>query len=155
MVEGIKPGERIATCHRAHLIVTGAGGEFLPYTQWIFDTDFRGEHGQLFPTGVGGILYPPGALNHDSGDRKAIARLCPTGDDLWLFWMARRNGVSYKTVGNRRTLINWPGSQTQALWRSNILQGENDRQIRLLAEHYGYPDLYGGQLMRTYPGVAA
>ena len=45
-------------------------------------------------TGAGGILYPPGALAHRPEDRASIQSLCPQADDIWLYWMGRRNGAS-------------------------------------------------------------
>jgi hypothetical protein len=65
--------------------------------------------------------------------------LCPQGDDTWLYWIGRRNGARYKTVGKYRDLMVWSGSQVTALWRYNIKRGGNDEQIRNIAQKYGYP----------------
>lgn len=38
-------------------------------------------------TGVGGVLYPPGALRPEMIDESLFSRLAPTADDIW-FWAA-------------------------------------------------------------------
>ncbi len=138
LVEGAEPSTLTVTCHRAHQITTVPQG-YRPYREWVFDTPWRGKAAGLFPTGAGGILYPPGALDHRPEDRESIQRLCPQADDIWLYWMGRRNGAIYKTVGRHRELVAWAGSQSQALWRTNIVEHHNDRQIRDMAAKYGYP----------------
>jgi hypothetical protein len=97
----------------------------------------RGKSAALFPTGEGGILYPPGVLAHKAEDREGCLNLCPQGDDIWLYWMGRRNGAAYKTVGRHRAIDPWPGSQNRALWHLNVFGDGNDRQISKMAGRYG------------------
>ena len=139
LTAGLEPGALVIPCHRAHEIRADGEGRFLPYRQWVQHTAWRGKGAHLFPTGMGGVLYPPGVLTHTPADREAGLRLCPQGDDIWLYWIGRRNGAVYKTVGQHRAIEPWPESQVRALWHSNVSDGGNDRQIHLLAEHYGYP----------------
>jgi hypothetical protein len=133
-------GNHIVTCHRAHEITFDSRGGFKPYDQWVLDTRQRGALSSLFPTGAGGILYPPGILVHTAEDRKTCLSLCPNGDDIWLYWMGRRNGANYRTTARWRRLIEWHGSQKEALWRYNMTQRANDEQIRNMAHRYGFPD---------------
>jgi hypothetical protein len=140
LIEGASTTDRVVTCHCAHEITADAQGNFRPYREWIFDVPGRGKLDHLFPTGAGGVLYPPGVLTHNAEDKEAALSLCPHGDDIWLYWMGRRNGASYRTVGRpQREFISWRGSQEQALWYQNILRGDNDEQLRKIAEKYGYP----------------
>jgi hypothetical protein len=134
--------QKVIACHRAHRISLDEQSRFRPYNRWHMNVQQRGQSPRLFPTGVAGILYPPGALVHSPSDRQAIWDLCPYGDDIWLYWMARRNGFTYKTAGRHRELITLPGSQKQALWHDNLAGGRNDEMIRKMAARYGYPDLY-------------
>jgi hypothetical protein len=92
----------------------------------------------LLPTGVGGVLYPPHALHSDVTDSTLFMKLCPTADDLWFYWMARRAGATYRKVGGpfEQTLL--PGTQEESLFAENA--EANDRQIRNLVERYGMPD---------------
>ncbi len=140
LLGGVSIKDGVATCHRAHEIVFDEQGKFRPYNNWLYDTHFRGKSQNLFPTGGAGVLYPPGLLTHTTQDRMAIFSLCPHADDIWVYWMARRNGITYMTVGRRRDLISWRGSQNEALWRRNSLPNGNDEQIRKMAERYGYPE---------------
>lgn len=139
LVEGVSLAERIVSCHRAHEIAFDSEGRFKPYSEWLLDTPLRGQIPHLFPTGCAGALYPPGILTHRIEDREAAFNLCPHADDIWLYWIGRRNGARYKAVGRRRELIVWSGSQDEALWYDNLLKGGNDEQIRKLAAKYGYP----------------
>jgi hypothetical protein len=143
LVDGVELAGKVVTCHRANEIITDAEGRYRPYCEWILNTPIRGEAPALFPVGVGGVLYPPGVLAHQPEDREAGLSLCPLADDVWLYWIGRRNGASYKTVARWRDQALWPGSQEQALWRSNIPAGtedhEYDRQILEIARKYGYP----------------
>ena len=144
MVRGADLSGRVVTCHRAEEILADPQGRYRPYRQWVQNTPMRGQSPKLFPVGIGGVLYPPGVLAHKPEDRATALSLCPQGDDIWLYWVGRQNGATYKTVGRYRTegawrRLEWPGSQDQALWHSNILQGENDQQILKMAQHFGYP----------------
>jgi hypothetical protein len=141
LAAGVEVPAHVVPCHRAHKIIADAEGRYRPYRQWVQDTPMRGKAAALFPTGMGGILYPPGVLAHKPEDREASLKLCPQNDDIWLYWIGRRNGATYKTVGRYRDIIPWPGSQDQALWHSNVLEDGNDRQILKMAEQYGYPEV--------------
>lgn len=143
LVDGADVPGRIVTCHRAHEITRDAQGAFKPYKQWVLETPIRGHQKSLFPTGCAGVVYPPGILAHKPEDRQAIFDLCLYGDDIWLYWIGRRNGANYKLASRRHDFITWPGSQAegQGLWRYNFLQDGNDEQIRKMAERYGYPSL--------------
>jgi hypothetical protein len=73
-------------CQRARRL-TMAGGRFAPYDSWpILKTE---SSAGVFPTGLGGVLYPPGALHKDACNTADFMRLSPKGDDLWLYWAAR------------------------------------------------------------------
>jgi hypothetical protein len=133
--------QRVVACHRAHEITVDEQSRYRPYNQWHMNVQQRDQSPRLFPTGVAGVLYPPSALAHRDSDSKAIADLCPNADDIWLYWMVRRNGFTCRTAGRRRELITLPGSQKQALWHDNLERGRNDEMIRKMAARYGYPDL--------------
>ena len=137
LIRGVEP--KMIVCHRAHEIILTESGHIRPYLEWDFD--FREERSgpQIFATGVGGVLYPPGILAHEAGDRSAAFELSPFSDEIWFYWMARRNGAEYKRVGPWRAIITWPGSQKQALSQANIDGGQNDIQIARMVERYGLP----------------
>ncbi len=140
LVRGYDPSRRAVLCHRAHLIRMQADGAPAPYRSWAYDVDTHAPSHLLFPTGVGGVLYPPGSLHNDVADVAMFRRLCPQADDIWLYWMARRAGSAIQRVGPRRDMITWPQSQSFSLQKTNASPGgANDAQIRSMLLHYGFP----------------
>jgi hypothetical protein len=139
LVVAVRPGERQVICHRAHRIEVGSDGLPLPYDRWTFDLKAPEVSRRVFPTGVGGVLFPPGIFHPDALDRALYRTLCPTADDLWLFWMALRNGARFRKIGRRRLVPLWPRSQRINLYRINVTQGGNDRQMAKLIERFGFP----------------
>jgi hypothetical protein len=123
-------------CHRAHRVALSADGSPRSYRKW--KPARPGETSPLvFPTGVGGVLYPPGSLHDDATREDLFGALCPTSDDAWVFWMAQLNGWRFKRVSGM-SFVCWPGSQVVALQNRNVA-GENDRQIVKLSNQYGFP----------------
>jgi hypothetical protein len=142
LVAGFLAAEEPAVvCHRAHRPHVGPDGALAPYSQWerdIQDGAARRASGGIVPTGVGGILYPPGSLDPLVADSALATRVCPTCDDFWFFWMASRRGTPIRKVGGRFPYREWPGSQRRALHSGN-LGGEYDRQLAALSARFGMP----------------
>ena len=64
------------------------------YLNWCFDWSLADKPDFLcFPTGIGGILYPPKSLAKEAFDVAAIKELCPMADDIWLKMMELLNNV--------------------------------------------------------------
>lgn len=139
LVTSVNGRDDVVSCHRGHKIKVQPSGEYLSYSQWEFDIGVVGEVENLFPTGVAGVLYSPRTLTHSPEDREDALGLCPNADDVWLYWIGRRNGARYMRPAHRRSLTLWKGSQETALWEANLTNGRNDTQIRQLAEKHGYP----------------
>lgn len=108
-----------------------------PYNQWkLIKRPDSGPH--VFPTGMAGVMYPPGTLGGAAvKDVEVFLRLCPTADDVWLYWMAERAGATHRLIEPAGEFLAWPGSQRCALWRHNHVGGENDRQITAMVQVYG------------------
>jgi hypothetical protein len=85
----------------------------------------------VMPCGCSGTLYPPRSFHPMVLDR-AFLKLCPTGDDIWYYWMLRKAGTKVKTAGWRRSVITWRGTQGSALSNENN-GGRNDVMIARLA----------------------
>lgn len=62
---------------------------------------------------------------------------CPRTDDVWLYWMVRRNSRFEIHSGTQRGLVNWLGSQKVSLWSRNRIA--NDTQISAMVKAYGLP----------------
>ena len=126
-------------CHRAHRMRLGPSGMPLPYQEWEYETRSTERCSSIFPTGCGGVLYPPRSFHRDVVNSAVFRDVCPTADDVWLYWMMRRNGVVARRVGSRRLLPTWPGTQRVALWKRNVVAGENDKCIKAMIERFGSP----------------
>jgi len=122
-------------CHTARRMLFDGPATMQPYRSWPQLSTGAGR--AVLPTGYGGVLYPPGSLPAETLDRPAYMALAPTADDLWLRWMSALNGVGVRVVSEHRPSIEWQGSQRQALVRTNLHGGGNDRQIGKLVERYG------------------
>lgn len=140
LVETVELGKREVICSRCHKIEFTQPYIPSPYMKWVFDTDLARGDEIIFPTGVGGVLYPPGVFFEDVCNKDIFLKLCPTGDDIWLFWMAAINGSTFKRSGSNHRLILWPESQDCALFKKNAqLDDCNDRQISAMLTKYGWP----------------
>jgi hypothetical protein len=126
-------------CHRAHRMIPGKEGRLLPYASWDFYAP--GDIGPsflLFPTGVGGVLYPPGILHPEVFNEAVFREICPTADDVWFKAMSLLNRVRCRKVApfyRERPPVS--GTQARALWHENLKNGRNDVQIRAVFERYG------------------
>lgn len=134
------PGERSVICMRAHRPLPAAEGGFAPYRQWqreVVDEASARPSDSLYPTGNGGVLYPPGALPAETLDWSLIQRLCPNCDDMWLYFQRRHNGWRAKRApGPARDYPAWPDTQEESLTIA-LRDGSKDRYCRALAHHFG------------------
>ncbi|MFD2239240.1 glycosyltransferase [Aureimonas populi] len=125
---------------RAHLLRLDASGRALPYLEWDLQTSHiraPSDETRIFPTGVGGVLYPPNGFADAVLDEAAFMRLCPQGDDIWFFWMARLAGTPQIQAEARFHILSWPQSQSVALFHENVYKDQNNIQIRSMEEAYG------------------
>lgn len=143
---------------RANLIMFRPDGSLREYDGWIYNCQFlRGTPSyQLLPTGIAGVLYPPGALPEAAFDLDAIQNTSLRADDLWLKIMATLNGypvwMPRKEVGYEAI----EEVQSVGLWRENSFQGGNDAALNRVLDHV--QDSMGVSrevLLRRIRGVAA
>ena len=130
-------------CHRAHGIKVDENHNLLPYNEWDSCTS-KSEN--VFPTGVGGILYHKKCFHKDIVNKELFMKLTPRNDDIWCWAMAVINKEyfgeenPYVIIENGHSknlqVIDWEQQQDgKALWNYN-LQGENDKQLKAVIEHY-------------------
>ena len=126
-------------CHRAHLIITNDRHEPLPYHEWKFESPgVVGPSKLLFPTGAGGVLYPPASLHREVLNEEVFWKICPTSDDIWLKAMALMAGTSARKVrASQGDFVQVKGTQTTALWHENVVAGRNSEQLRAVFDKYG------------------
>ena len=134
-------------CHRAHRLRSLPNGQLAPYRTWekdVQDEQSRSPSKDLLPTGLAGVLYHPGSLHRDVTNASMFLSLCPTADDLWFYWQARRVNSLYVKVGSRFPQAHWAGSQSERLYDVNLTA--NDEQIQLLFQKYGLAEVYETEL---------
>ena len=126
-------------CYRAHEISFSAAEKTInPYNYWKRDSPSVDKH-LGFPVGIGGVFYPPNSL-HDLVTRHELyKKICPMADDIWLFWMARKQGSTVKKVSRKFSPICWPSSQKIGLINQNVQNNANDLKIKNMIDRFGWP----------------
>lgn len=127
-------------CYRARKIRRDEAGDLLPLAEWdyLVSAEPVGPAMLLFPTGVGGVLYPPGSLHPEVFNRERFRALCPTNDDIWFKAMAVLNRWPARKVEgsfDSRRFQSLGSSKRKELWAIN--RATNDRQVRDTFEAYG------------------
>lgn len=123
--------------YRGHTMHFHPDGSPTAYTSWM-KTPAKGCSMYNFPTGVGGILYPPGTFTTDVLNPDSFMDIAPTADDVWFRAITFAAGIPCNKVpcGN----FEWNFSRistsgTAALETFNVHGGENDRQILRTFRH--------------------
>lgn len=81
--------------HRIHMIDDCTADK---YVNWEFESNNPEVSALNFPTGCGGILYPPHSLDQEVLNENAFMELCPKGDDIWFKAMSLMNNVQCRLV---------------------------------------------------------
>ena len=113
---------------------------FVAYRDWPLANEHSAvvdSRHRLFPTGMGGVLYPPYAFDTQITDEHLFKELAPQGDDIWFFWMARLAGTEQKLVKNGCDFLEWPTAQSNALYIGNAVGDGNDRQLAAMSRYFG------------------
>lgn len=129
------PGSIVAM--RTHLMLFSTEGEVLPYREWNREQSEVQEDPRrdLFPTGFGGVLYPPHSLSPHVFDEDAIRSTCIKADDLWLKIMSALVGTTVVTPHPLLTPEYVPDTQDVALCLDNLDKDENDQQLQAILSY--------------------
>lgn len=140
LIADYDPRARVIPCHRVHRITLRPDGLPAAYRDWHWESAAAIADTMIFPTGVGGVLYPPDCLHQDADDAARILALCPKADDVWLYWMARRQGYLFRRTTKSRRLHHWRHSQSEGLMWGNVYDANgNDQQIAAMIAAFGWP----------------
>lgn len=140
-------------CNQARWIAV-EGDRLAPYVKWRAMLPEKIEHPsyRILPIGEGGILYPPGVLYKDLFSKELLMSLAPSVDDLWLKFMAVKQG--------KRAMVSEPeqrglcpvwvvGQNSSSLQSQNVHGGNNDIAIGKILRHY--PELFVILQNDTFP----
>lgn len=123
-------------CIRGHRIKFLPDGKVDLYNNWDMCIDSSEVSFDIFPTGAGGILYPPNSLYEDVVRDDIFMKLAPNGDDIWFKAMSLKKCVKAKVVaheefGYSKSLNYIENTQADALWLQNKNEDNgNDQQIK-------------------------
>jgi len=81
-VASCSPTEPTVLARRAHVVALGANGLPLPYPQWEQTVRHEEKGPLVFPTGVGGVIYPPDAFHEDVAREDVFSSICSDADDI-------------------------------------------------------------------------
>lgn len=124
---------------RAHRVIRDAEGKMMPYSTWKREIGPGEQGSDIFPTGTGGVLYPPGSMPSLTWNRDLFQTLAPTADDVWFWYCARQNECTFKTTETRfqrKLFVDLPGSQSINLHHQNVACNANDLQIAACERYF-------------------
>lgn len=127
--------EQYANCVvalRTHRMKFSTKGTILPYDDWEYDQQsvLNTPSAQLFPTGVGGVLYPAAVFGNQLLQPKLIKDLCLGADDIWLKFNTALTHTKVVNPDYHVVVENIEDSQYVGLAYENTgKQGKNDTYI--------------------------
>ncbi len=124
--------------HRVHRINPHNIKSYLDWEHSVTCLDSQEMSPWNFPTGVAGVLYPSGCFYPDVLNRNLFLKLCPTGDDIWFYWMFRLNNRYAIGSGVKDCFVSIDSHNSPNLYETNMFKGENNRQIENMLHHYGF-----------------
>lgn len=125
-------------CNRYHKMTLWPDGTLRPYMEWEIECKSDEASVLCFPTGVGGVLYPPKSLADEVLNEDVFMKLCPYADDVWFKAMALLKGTSCQPVCqqiHRTMYIDIPCNRSTLL-DYNVIAGGNDKAIGAVFSHY-------------------
>ena len=130
----------IISCHRGHL-VKFINNEILPYSAWDKDiSELQHPESLIFPTGTGGVLYPPNSISSLAIEHRLFLELAPTADDVWFWFCSLHNNSRFvltdREVYRESDYIMFPGSQEISLYHKNVDKDANDIQIQNVYKYF-------------------
>lgn len=123
-------------------IMFAPDGTLLPYVSW-YDAKIKSMESDTynFPTGVGGILYPPNSLDIRVIDDTLFMKLCPTADDVWFKACSLIKHTECKFVFTYEKPMKMHTTvrnvQDMGLFKQNVEGCMNDKYIRGVFEYFG------------------
>lgn len=123
----------VINAHRVHLITNPSS-----YQDWKWDyhPNVKLKSHKLFATGVGGVIYPPHALDYLSKDEM---RSCKFADDIYLKVMEYRKDLPVRWTGRKPTHpkgIDVKEVIDISLYKVNNKQSRNDEYLSLFKEEF-------------------
>lgn len=128
-------------CNRAHKMSLDTNGSLKSYNDWIYECKDIEASSLIFPTGVGGVLYPPHSLDREVYNETVFMDICQYADDVWFKAMALKKGTKAKRVETISSTgceyLENPSVQDIGLFNINAGSlNRNDEQIKAVFSKY-------------------
>lgn len=123
-------------------ILFGSDGELLPYVKW-YEAKLKSLEFDPcnFPTGVGGVLYPPHSLDERVIEESLFMEKSPTADDVWFKACSLVKHTKCKFVFTYENPMSMHTSlrdvQDSGLFRLNVNGNKNDVCIKNVFTYFG------------------
>lgn len=130
--------------NRAHRIKLDKNG-VKPYKRWELRIGNNDASVLNFPTGVGGVLYPPHIFTDEVFNEDVFMQDCKFADDVWFYAMTiynnkrSRRSKAYMIDSNGGFLEN-DTAQEITLRSLNVAGGMNDKQFKAIFSRYNLYD---------------
>jgi len=130
----------IIHCTRMHRMKLLKQNTIEKYDKWFYESESLDFSSKNFPTGIGGVLYPPNCFNEEVFNETVFLDICKYADDVWFKAMALYNGtMSQKILTHNKNgndyFIN-KISQYTSLSSINSGMQLNDIQIKAVFDKY-------------------
>ena len=147
-VTAYKKNSKLIYCARMHRMKLINENKLELYENWNSCHENFDASPFNFPTGAGGVLYPPDCFNNEVFNEEVFMDICKYADDIWFKAMALLNGTfSQKIFTHNKSgkdyLSNNIANNDNALYHINVLKKMNDAQLEAVFNKYNlYAYLY-------------
>ncbi|MDH7912995.1 hypothetical protein [Winogradskyella sp. SYSU M77433] len=124
--------------NRVRKIVVDENG-VKPYRDWKINVpkSSREPSHLLLATGVSGVLYKPSLFSESTYDTEGMEKTNCIGDDIWLKAAQIDSDLKVvKTDQFARAFIEIEEAQEQSLYKANVFENENDRQVKEVFKYF-------------------
>lgn len=115
--------------NRGHEMTFDKNNKINKYLDWNWESDKKDKSLFLFPTGNGGVLYPPNCFYKDIDNKDIYFKLMPTTDDIWFKTMTVMNRTYCKKCEGKTQFYEIDELQSVGLRNLNNQSGVNDENI--------------------------
>ena len=121
-------------------------GKYIPYNEWK-DCKYGDENSPISFFGCC-CCYPPHIFDGEILKKDVFMKLCPSADDIWFWAMEERQHIARRYIhpkgyGYHRPIdkiYEYKIGADGCLTNTNVINGENDRQLRNVLDYYHLED---------------
>jgi len=140
LINAHRKNPRMVYCAKMHRMKLLKNNELEKYAKWTAKYEFFDVSPLNFPTGVGGVLYPPNCFNEEVFNEKVFMDICAFADDVWFKAMSLLNGVMAQRIFTHNKKddehLRNETAQYSSLSQINIDKQMNDIQLRAVFDKY-------------------